>query len=64
MKIRIKVQFLPIDYEIQLYQKLQNLKQKDMLVSAYTEEFNKLSLRASRQEEELEKATRYLNGLR
>ena len=64
MKIRLKVQFLPTDYEIQMYQKVQNMRQKDMSISAYTEEFNKMSIRARRQEEELEKVARYLNGLR
>lgn len=48
MNIRLKVQFLPTDYEIQMYKKVQNLKQKYMIVSAYTKEFNKLSLRVRR----------------
>lgn len=47
MKIRIKVQFLPTYYEIQMYQKVQNLRQKDMTMSTYTKEFNKLTLRES-----------------
>ena len=33
-------------------------------MSAYTEDFNKLSLRARRQEEEVERVARYINGLR
>lgn len=64
MKIKLRAQFLPTNYEIQIYQKLQNLKQRDLIVSAYTEEFNKLSLRERRQEEEIERVERYLNGLR
>lgn len=35
-----------------------------MIVSSYTEDFNKLSLGARRQEEEVEKVARHLNGLR
>lgn len=51
MKIRVKASFLPTDYEIQMYQKLQNLRQTDMTVSSHTKEFNRLSLKARRQEE-------------
>lgn len=41
-----------------------SLKKREMDVSAYREEFNKLILRARKQEEEVEKVARYLNGLR
>lgn len=64
MKIIIKTQFLPLDYEVQIHKMLMSLKQREMDVSAYTEEFNKLTLRARKQEEEVEKVARYLNGLR
>lgn len=64
MKIMIKTQFLPIDYEVQMHKKLQNLKQREMDVSTYIEEFNKLTLGARKQGEEVEKVARYLNGLR
>lgn len=36
---KLKGKFLPNDYDIQLYKRLQNLKQKVMDVQAYTEEF-------------------------
>lgn len=64
MKAKVKVQFMPIEYEVQMYKMLQNLKQRDLDVNAYTEEFHKLSLRSKRQEEESEKVARYLNDLR
>ena len=64
MKIRLKAQFLPKDYEVQLHKKLQNLKQRELDVSSYTEEFHKLSLRAKKHENEVEKLARYMNGLR
>lgn len=41
----VKETYLPEDYEVQLHQKRQNLKQRDMDICTYTEEFQKLSLR-------------------
>lgn len=63
MKIRLKAQFLPGDYEAQIHKRLQNLKQRELDVNAYIEEFHKLSLRARKHENEVEKLARYLNGL-
>lgn len=64
MKSRIKTQFMPMDYEVQMFKRLYNLKQRELDVGAYTEEFHKLSLRERKQEDEADKVARYLNGLR
>ncbi|XP_059076384.1 uncharacterized protein LOC131875750 [Cryptomeria japonica] len=61
---KLKEKFLPNDYNVQLYKRLQNLKQKDRDVQAYTEEFHKLDIRAAHDEDDEEKVARYLNGLR
>ncbi|XP_057864004.2 uncharacterized protein LOC131072020 [Cryptomeria japonica] len=61
---KLKEQFLLLDYEVQVFKKLQNLKQRDMDVATYTEEFHKLSMRFFNAENEKEKVARYLNGLR
>lgn len=63
MKGLIKDQFLPSDYTIHVKKMRQNLRQKDMDVMSYTEQFHKLSIRGGLEDEE-EKIARYLNGLR
>ena len=40
MKLEVKRQFIPKDYEVLVHQKLQALRQNDMDVGAYTEEFH------------------------
>lgn len=60
----IRETYLPEDYEIQLHQKRQNLRERDMDICTYTEEFQKLSLRSKFAEPESIKVERYLNGLR
>lgn len=64
MLAEIKKQFVPEDYEVALHKKLHNLKQKDMDVSTYTEEFHKLTLKTKISETENQKLARYLNGLK
>lgn len=64
MVARIKSNFLPSNYVIQMFKKLHGLKQKEMYVKAYTEEFYKLSIRVGHMEDEVEKVARYLSGLR
>ncbi|XP_059075260.1 uncharacterized protein LOC131875213 [Cryptomeria japonica] len=64
MVAKLKAKLLPGDYSIQLYKKLQNLRQKEMDVKAYTEEFYKLSIRANHEEDETKNIARYINGLR
>ena len=60
----IRETYLPEDYEIQLHQKRQNLRQRDMDVCTYIEEFQNLSLRSKFAEPKSIKVERYLNGLR
>lgn len=64
MVAKLKGKFLPRDYEVQLFKKLQSLKQKDLNVKKYTNEFYKFSIRVGRDEGEVEKVSRYLGGLR
>lgn len=64
MVAKLKGNFLPKDYEIQLYKRLQGLRQKEQDVKAYTDEFLKLSIRSGREEDEVVKVARYLGGLR
>lgn len=60
----VKENYLLEDYEVQLHQTRKNLKQRDMDISTYTEEFQKLGLRSKLVEPESVKVARYLNGLR
>jgi hypothetical protein len=39
MIAKLKAKFIPKDYQINLFKKLQNLRQKGMMVKAYTKEF-------------------------
>lgn len=64
MIAKLKDKFLPRDYEVQLFKKLQSLKQRDLDVKEYTDEFYKLRIRVGRDEDEVEKVARYLGGLR
>jgi len=64
MVSKVKSQFLPKDYAIQTFKRLHNLKQKDMDVIAYTEEFHKLTMRTGYNKDEVEIIARYINGLR
>lgn len=61
---KLKGNFLPSDYAIQMSKKLQDLKQGEMDVKTYTNEFYKLSIRASRMDDDVEKVYKYLSGLR
>ena len=62
---RIKAQFMPVDYEVQSYKKMQNLKQRDLdAVSTYTKKFQRPGLNAKHHEDEAKKVASYLNGLK
>lgn len=37
MVTKLKTKFIPTDYEIELFNRLQNLKQKDMSMEDYTQ---------------------------
>jgi hypothetical protein len=64
MIAKMKVKFIPRDYQITLFRRMQNLRQKLMTVKEYTEEFYKLNIRAGHRKSDDEKVVRYMNGLR
>jgi hypothetical protein len=64
MITKMKEKFIPRDYQITLFRRMENLRHKLMLVKEYTEEFYKLDIRASHWESDDEKVARYMNGLR
>ena len=64
MVAKLKAKFIPRDYQINLYRRLQNLKQRGLLVKEYTEEFYRMNIKAGQKENEYEKTTRYINGMR
>jgi hypothetical protein len=64
MVAKMKAKFIPKDYQITLFWRMQNLRQKLMSVKEYTEEFYKMNIRAEHQESDDEKVARYMNGLR
>ena len=61
---KLKKQFIPIDYELDLFKKMQGLKQVRKSVQDYMEEFYRLNIQVGRVEANKEKVARYLNGLR
>ena len=61
---KMKKQFIPVDYELDLFKKMQGLKQAGRSVQEYTEDFYQLLIRAGHAEENKEKVARYLSGLR
>jgi hypothetical protein len=64
MVAKMKEKFIPRDYQITLFRRMQNLRQKLMSVKEYTEEFYRLNIREGHQESDDEKFARYMNGLR
>jgi hypothetical protein len=64
MIAKMTSKFIPRDYKITLFRRMQNLRQKLMTVKEYTEEFYRLNIRAGHQESDDEKVARYLNGPR
>jgi hypothetical protein len=64
MIAKMKVKFIPRDYQISLFRRMQNLRQKLVTVKEYTEEFYRLNIRAGHRESDDEKVVRYMNGLR
>jgi hypothetical protein len=64
MIAKMKAKFIPRDYQITLFRRMQNLRKKLMTVKEYTEEFYRLNTRAGHQESDDEKVSIYLNGLR
>jgi hypothetical protein len=64
MVAKLKEKFIPKDYQINIYRRLQNLKQRGLLVKNYTKEFYQLNIRVGKKANEYEKIARYINGLR
>jgi uncharacterized protein YjbK len=63
MVAKMKAKFMPKNYQIKLFRKLQNLRQKGMIVKEYTKEFYKLNIKARQRERDEEKVSRYINDL-
>lgn len=63
MVIKTESNLFPTNYHINLFRKLQNLKQKDSSIKDYIEEVHWLSIRVSRVEDDTEKVSKYLNCL-
>lgn len=63
MKTMVRNQFFPSDLAIQIKIRRNNLKQRDMDVMSYTEQFHTLSIRGGLEDED-EKVSRYINGLK
>ena len=51
----IKKKFLPTDYQVNLLRRMQNLKEKDMSMKDYIEEFYRLDIRSGHVDDEVEK---------
>jgi hypothetical protein len=64
MVAKLKAKFIRKDYQINLYRRLQNLKQRGLSVKEYIEEFYRLNIRVGQKENEEEKIARYINGMR
>jgi hypothetical protein len=64
MVAKMKAKFIPRDYQITMFQRMQNLRQKLMSVKEYTNEFYKINIREGHRESDDEKVSRYMNGLR
>jgi hypothetical protein len=64
MIAKTKEKFIPRDYQITLFRRMKNLRQKLMTVKEYTEEFYRLNIRVGHRKSDDEKVVRYMNGLR
>lgn len=60
----MKGRFMSKDYEVELYRRVHNLRQKGKTVKEDTEEFYRVNLRAGYTDDTLEKTVRYVNLLR
>jgi hypothetical protein len=64
MVAKIKAKFIPKDYHINLFRKLQNLGKKGLTEKECIEESYKLNIRIGKREKDDEKVFSYINGLR
>jgi hypothetical protein len=63
MVAKMKAKFIPKNYQITLFRRMQNLRQNLGSVKEYTEEFYRINIRAGHQKSDDEKFVRYMNGL-
>ena len=61
---KLKKQFIHVDYDLNLFKKMQGLKEVGKSVQEYIEEFYRLLIRARHAEANKEKVAHYLSGLR
>ena len=61
---KVKKKFLTTDYQVSLLRKMQNLRQRDMTMKECAKEFYRLDIRSRHVDDDVEKITRYINGLR
>jgi hypothetical protein len=61
---KLKGKFIPKVYQVNLFIRIQNLRQKGLSVREYTEEFYKLNIRVGHKYNDDEKFARYINGMR
>jgi hypothetical protein len=64
MIAKMKEKFIPKDYQITPFRRMQNVRQKLMTLKEYTEEFYRLNIRAGHRESDDEKVARYMNDPR
>jgi hypothetical protein len=64
MVAKMKSKFIPKYYQINLFRKMKNLRQKGMTVKEYIEEFYRINIRAGHRESDDDKVARYMNALR
>ncbi len=60
---KLKKQFIPIDYELDLFRRMQGLKQAGKSFQEYMEEFYQLNIWVGCIEANKEKVSHYLSGL-
>ena len=63
MITKLKKKFIPIDYEMDLLNKMQGLKQARKSFQEYIEEFYRVLIRTSHVEANKEKVSCYINRL-
>ena len=60
---KLKKQFIPVNYELDLFKKMHGLKKAGKSVQEYTEEFYQLLIRVGHAEANKEKVAHYISGL-
>ena len=60
---KLKKQFILVDYELDLFKKMEGLKQAGKSIQEYIKEFYQVIIRVGDVEENKEKVSHYLSGL-